>query len=191
MEPNAEINRLLDLMPASGRMLTKVVSKPDQGDVINAELPFPWSSSRPIYINFDLWQRLPRSQRDMLLLRTVYWLLNVQWFKPGIEQFAVGGGLLASLFELSQRNSIGVIIAIAFSIGAVVKIWQNNDSQAAEIEADSSAIKMAQRRGYTATEAAESLISAIESVAKIKGKPRLSIDESIRCQKLRAIAGIF
>ncbi len=36
MEPNVEIRRLLDVMPASGRMTTKIVSKPEQAKVIDA-----------------------------------------------------------------------------------------------------------------------------------------------------------
>ena len=74
MEPNIEIRRLLDLMPASGRMMTKIVSKPEQKQVIDAAFPLPLSQARPIYINFDLWRRLPKPQRDLLLLQRVCWL---------------------------------------------------------------------------------------------------------------------
>jgi hypothetical protein len=35
MESNIEIRRLLDVMPASGRMMTKIVSKPEQQQVID------------------------------------------------------------------------------------------------------------------------------------------------------------
>ena len=41
MEPNIEIRRLLDVMPASGRMMTKIVSKPEQKQVIDAAFPLP------------------------------------------------------------------------------------------------------------------------------------------------------
>lgn len=47
MEPTAEIRRLLDVMPASARMLTKIVSKPQQAKVIDASFPLPWNQERP------------------------------------------------------------------------------------------------------------------------------------------------
>ena len=56
-------------MPASGRMLTKIVSKPQQTTIIESPFPLPWSSERPIFINFDLWCRLTKAQRDLLILR--------------------------------------------------------------------------------------------------------------------------
>ncbi len=55
MEPKVEIRRLLDIMPASSRMTTKIVSKAEQSKVIDASFPLPWHRERPIYINFDLW----------------------------------------------------------------------------------------------------------------------------------------
>lgn len=73
MEPNIEIRRLLEIMPASSRMTIKIISKPEQAKVIDVAFPLPWNSDRPIYINFDFWRRLTKPQRDMLLLRTVSW----------------------------------------------------------------------------------------------------------------------
>ena len=56
--------------------------------------------------------------------------------------------------------------------------------------ADEAAIRVAQRRGYSQTEAAQHLLSAIEAVAQIEGRPSLNFTELIRCQNLRAIAGL-
>ncbi|MFO0172845.1 MAG: DUF3318 domain-containing protein, partial [Aphanizomenon sp.] len=97
MEPNIEIRRLLDLMPASGRMMTKIVSKPEQKQVIDAAFPLPLSQARPIYINFDLWRRLPTPQRDLLLLQRVCWLTGVKWLQPHIYQGVVLAGLVGGI----------------------------------------------------------------------------------------------
>lgn len=35
MEPTPEIRRLFDIMPASGRIMTKILSKPQQAKVID------------------------------------------------------------------------------------------------------------------------------------------------------------
>ncbi|BAZ15903.1 hypothetical protein NIES4071_77760 [Calothrix sp. NIES-4071] len=190
MEPNIEIRRLLDIMPASSRMTVKIISKPEQAKVIDVTFPLPWNSDRPIYINFDLWRRLTKPQRDMLLLRTVSWLTGVKWFKPDIYQGVAVAGLLGGFVELAQRDVVGIIAAVGLSSMAILRIWRQNNDQDSEIGADTAAIKIAQRRDYTETEAAEHLLTAIEIVAKIEGRPGLDFIELIRCQNLRATAGL-
>ncbi|BAZ25946.1 hypothetical protein NIES4073_68520 [Kalymmatonema gypsitolerans NIES-4073] len=190
MEPNAEIRRLLDLMPASGRMLTKIVSKPEQAKVIDATFPLPWNSERPIYINFDLWRRLTKPQRDLLLLRTVNWLTGVKWFKPDIYQGVALAGLLGGFVESAQADAVGVVVAGGLTTLAMLRIWRTNRSQQTELNADEAAIRVAQRRGYSEAEAAEHLLSAIEAVAKIEKRSGLDFTELIRSQNLRTIAGL-
>ncbi|MDZ8136000.1 MAG: DUF3318 domain-containing protein [Nostoc sp. DedQUE04] len=190
MEPNVEIRRLLDVMPASGRMTTKIVSKPEQAKVIDASFPQPWNQARPIYINFDLWRRLTKAQRDLLLLQMVSWLTGVKWFKPDIYQGVVLAGLLGGFLEATQSDVVGVAVAGGLSAIAAFRIWRTNKSQESELNADAAAIKIAQRRGYSEVEAAQHLLSAIEAVAKIEGRSGLNFTELIRCQNLRAIAGL-
>ncbi|MGV0102737.1 DUF3318 domain-containing protein [Nostoc sp. DSM 114160] len=190
MEPNVEIRRLLDVMPASGRMTTKIVSKPEQTKVIDASFPQPWNQARPIYINFDLWRRLTKPQRDLLLLQMVSWLTGVKWFKPDIYQGVVLAGLLGGILEAAQSDVVGVAVAGGLSAIAAFRIWRTNKSQESELNADAAAIKIAQRRGYSEVEAAQHLLSAIEAVAKIEGRSSFNFTELIRCQNLRAIAGL-
>lgn len=190
MNPDPEIRRLLELMPASGRMLTKIVSKPQQTKVIESPLPRPWSQARPIYINFDLWRRLPKPQRDLLLLRTVCWLIGIKWFKPDLYQGVVLAGLLGGILELAQGDAVGVVVATGLSSLAGTQIWRSTRSSQAELDADENAIKVATRRGYTETEAAQHLLAALESVVQIEGRSGLNFTELIRSQNLRAIAGL-
>ncbi|WP_427161268.1 DUF3318 domain-containing protein [Aliinostoc sp. HNIBRCY26] len=190
MESNIEIRRLFDVMPASGRMTTKIISKPEQPRVIDVSFPFPWNRERPIYINFDLWGRLSKPQRDLVLLQKVAWLTGVRWFKPDVYQGVAVAGLVGALVELSQSDAVGVAVAGGLSAIALVRIWGTNKSQESEINADLAAIKVAQRRGYTETAAAQHLLSAIETVNKIEGNSTLNFIDLIRCQNLRAIAGL-
>ncbi|MBE9057704.1 DUF3318 domain-containing protein [Sphaerospermopsis sp. LEGE 08334] len=190
MEPNIEIRRLLDVMPASGRMMTKIVSKPEQNKVIDAAFPLPWSQDRPIYINFDLWRRLTKPQRDLLLLHQVSWLTGVKWIQPDIYQGVFLAGLLGGVVEVAQSDVVGVIISGGLSALAGVRIWRMNQSQASQLKADKTAVLIAQRRGYSEAEAAQHLLTAIETVAKIEGRSGLDFNELIRCQNLRAIAGL-
>lgn len=190
MEPSVEIRRLIDIMPASGRMMVKIINKPEQPKVIDSSFPLPWNQQRPIYINFDLWRRLSKPQRDMLLLRTVSWLLGVKWLKPEINQGVVVAGVIGVIVELVQADVVGVVLAGGLSAIALNRIWRSNQSSQVELNADQAAIKVATRRGYTETEAAEYLLSAIEAVAQIEKRPGLDFIELIRCQNLRAIAGL-
>ncbi len=190
MEPTAEIRRLIDIMPASGRMMTKIVSKPEQAKVIATPFPLPWNQERPILINFDLWRRLSKPQRDLLLLRSVSWLTGVKWFKPDIYQGIVVASLLGATVELVQGDVVGIVVAGGLTTTALTRIWRNNRSPQAELNADEAAIRVAQRRGYNETEAASHLLSAIEALAPLEKRPTLDFTELIRCQNLRVIAGL-
>lgn len=190
MESTTEIRRLLELMPASGRMMTKIVNKPEQPKVIDYAFPLPWEQERRILINFDLWHRLSKPQRDLLLLRTVSWLIGVKWFKPDIYQAVIVTGLLGATVELFQADAVGTVVAGALTAIAGTQIWRNNRSSQSQLNADEVAIRVAQRRGYSETVAAQHLVSALETVAKIEGRPSLDFTELIRCQNLRAIAGL-
>lgn len=190
MEPTTEIRRLLDLMPASARMMTKIVSKRDQPLVIDTAFPLPWQLERRISINFDLWQRLKQPQRDLLLLRTVSWLTSVKWFKPDIYQGVVLAGILGASVEMIQADVVGTVVAGGLSAIALTRIWRTYRSSQFELNADAAAISVAQRRGYNQVQAASHLLSAIEAVAKIEKRPHLDFIELIRCQNLRAIAGL-
>ena len=191
MSLETEISRLLDIMPASGRMLTKIVSKPQQSKVIDTPFPLPWNrDSRPIYINFDLWRRLSRPQRDLLVLRAVNILVNIKWFKPDLYQGIVLAGLAGVAVELIQADAVGIVVAGSLSAIAANQVWRSNRSVQRELDADEGAVKVALRRGYTEPEAAQHLLSAIEAVAEIEGRPSLNFNELIRCQNLRAIAKV-
>ena len=190
MEPNIEIRRLLDVMPASGRMMTKIVSKPEQKQVIDAAFPLPLSQSRPIYINFDLWRQLTKPQRDLLLLQMVCWLTGVKWLQPNIYQGVVLAGFIGGIVEAVQSDVVGVVISGGLTALAAIQIWRMNRSQESQLNADTAAIRIAQRRGYSETEAAEHLLTAIEAVAKIEERSGLNFSELIRCQNLKVIAGL-
>jgi hypothetical protein len=190
MEPTTEITRLVDIMPASGRMICKIISKPEQKTVIESPYPLPWTGAREIWINFDLWSRLSQQQRDLLLLRTVSWLIGIKWFKPDVYQGLVVAAILGGVVELVQRDVVGVVIAGGLTALASTQIWRSNNSSQTQLSADETALKVAIRRGYSETEAAQSLIRAIDAVAQIEGRSSLDFVELLRRQNLRAIANL-
>lgn len=191
MNFDTEIRHLVEIMPASGRMLVKVISKPQQSQVIETPFPLPWQrDSRPIYINFDLWQELTRSQRDLLFLRMVAWSTRVRWFKADLYQGVAVAGLLGGITEFVQGDAVGVVVAGGLSAIALNRIWRNARSAKGEIEADEAGIKVACRRGYEQAEAAQALLESIEAVAKIEGRMSLNFTELLRSQNLRAMANL-
>ncbi|GFE67987.1 DUF3318 domain-containing protein [Chroococcus sp. FPU101] len=190
MNLDTEISHLIELMPASGRMMTKIVSQPQQAKVIETSLPMPWQQgTRPILINFDLWRNLSRPQRDLLLLRSVSGLIGVKWFKPNIYQAIAAAGLLGLVIEISQADAVGMMVAGGLTAIATNQIWRSNRSLQKELDADESAISVAIRRGYTETEAARHLLSALETVAQIENRP-LNFTELLRSQNLRVIGNL-
>ncbi len=189
MNPEPEIRRLLDIMPASGRMMCKIINKPQQSMVIDSQFPLPWNRDRPIYINFDLWRLLSKPQRDLLILRNVSFLANVKWFKPDVYQGVALAGIVGTVVELLQGDAIGTAIAGGLTGLAMTRIWQDNRSSQVELDADEAAVKLALRRGYSESEAAKYLLGAIEAVAQIESSG-LDFNALIRCQNLKAIAGI-
>ncbi|MEL6138394.1 MAG: DUF3318 domain-containing protein [Cyanobacteria bacterium J06628_6] len=190
---NAEIPRLRDLLPATGRMNSRIVSNARQPQVIKTPFPKPWKNSHPVLINFDLWPQLAEGQRDLLFLREVCWLGAVKLVKVDVYQGVAAAGILGFLVELAQLDAIGMVTAGGLSAFAGTQIWRNSRGKQAEVEADEAALKVAQRRGYTMAEAAAELAAAIERVAQLENRPGLSFTELLRCQNLRgyAVAGGF
>ncbi|MEM8602952.1 MAG: DUF3318 domain-containing protein [Cyanobacteria bacterium P01_H01_bin.121] len=183
----AELGRLHDLMPASGRMFVRLLSKPGQRQLIAAEFPRPWQRNRAVTLNLDLWQQLSQPQRDLLMLRTVSWLLQIQWFKPDVYQGATVVGLLGTLIELSQGDLMGLVAAAGLTGLAGLQVWRLNRSDQREVDADLGAIKVAIRRGYQEAAAAEHLLGAIEAQALLEGQRSLTFIELLRCQKLKTM----
>ncbi len=82
-------------------------------------------------------------------------------------------------------SSFGSLSAIA-----ATQVWRSTRSSQTELDADEAAIKVATRRGYTETEAAQYLLAGIEAVAELEGRSGLDFTELIRSQNLKAIAGL-
>jgi hypothetical protein len=191
MNQDTEISHLLELMPASGRMMTKIVSKPQSARVIEINFPLPWQrGTRPIAINFDLWRELSRPQRDLLLLRAVSVLTAVKWFKPDLYQGIVVAGAIGFSIELLQADAVGIVVASGLTTLAAHRLWREKRDTRRELEADETAIRVAARRGYTETEAARHLLSAIEAVARIEGRSSLSFSELVRSQNLKKLGNL-
>ncbi len=186
---NAEVTRLKDLMPASGRMQIRIAIDDRQSTVIAAPFPRPWHRSHPITINWPLWQALSVSQRDLLFLHYVCWVMGSRLLKPELYQGVTAVGALATVFELFQTDAVGILAAGGLTAIAATQVWRTKTGTQAKVDADEAAIRIAQRRGYSERDAARHLLEAIEAVPRIEGRGGLQYTELLRAQGLRAILG--
>jgi hypothetical protein len=189
VNPNAEIGRLRELMPATARMKTKLLLNDRQLDVIKAEFPRPWKQAHAVSINLDRWQQLAVADRDMLFLRTVCWVTLANVLKPNWYQALAGAGLAGGVVELLQGDAVGVVAAAGVTALAGLQIWRGVNGPQIDIAADDKAVQVALRRGYDQADAATALIRAIEAVPPLEGRQVLTVNELIRCQNLRMQAG--
>ncbi|MGB3136708.1 MAG: DUF3318 domain-containing protein [Nodosilinea sp.] len=189
VNPNAEIGRLRELMPATARMKTKLMLNDRQTNVIKAEFPRPWQQAHAVSINLDLWRRLAVGDRDLLFLRTVCWITLASVLKPSWYQALAGAGLAGGVIELVQGDAVGVVAAAGVTALAGWQILRAVSGPQVDITADDKAVQVAQRRGYDQAEAAAALIRAIETVPALEGRRVLTVNELIRCQNLRSQAG--
>ena len=186
---NAEITRLKDLMPASGRMKTRIVIEDRQSTVVETPFPRPWQRSHVITINWGLWQELTVSQRDLLFLHNVCWLMSVKLVKPELYQGVAEVGLLGTVFELFQTDAVGLVAAGGLTAIAASQVWRSNTGNQAKLDADDTAIRVAQRRGYSERDAVRHLLEAIETVPLIEGRGGMNYPELLRAQQLKSRLG--
>ncbi|MEO1126774.1 MAG: DUF3318 domain-containing protein [Cyanobacteria bacterium J06639_16] len=189
VNPDQEIPRLRELMPASGWMKTRIRSNQAQPQVIATESRRPWKQTYPISINFDLWGRLSIPERDLLFLQQIGWVTGTNPFKLDVPRGVAIAGVAATLFETFQGNAVGMLMAGGVTAIAATRVWRDSRGPSDAITADETAIQVAARRGYSRAEAAQHLASAIETVARIEGRRSMSFNDVLRCQNLNAIAG--
>jgi hypothetical protein len=190
MNINEEIARLRDLLPASWRMTTSIKSKPDQPEPITSSQILPWAKGAQVEINFRLWRQLIEAERDLLILREISWRQQTKWLQTGAYQGVAALALAGGIVEAVQGDVTGMAIAILLGTIGVNQILRGNKSSQVQVEADNDAIAVAQRRGYAEAEAARALLEAIPAAAKLSGRNTPEFVELIRCQNLKAIAGL-
>jgi hypothetical protein len=190
MNSSQEILRLQDLLPASWRMKTTIKSKSDQEVVILSTPILPWASMVQVTINFRLWSQLNETHRDLVVLREVGWRQESKWLKLGVDQSLALLAICGGAVELVQGDVTGIAIALLLGTVAINRIWRKNQGSQIQIEADLEALRAAQRRGYTKETGAMALLDAISAVAKLEERYQPDFTELVRCQNLRAIAGL-
>jgi hypothetical protein len=171
-------------------MNTSIKSKAEQIEAIASLQILPWQKGTQININFRLWRQLAEAQRDLLLLHEVSWRQQTKWLQVGTYQAIAAASLAGGVVETLQGDVTGIAIAILLGTIGINQILRGNKSSQIKVQADLEAIEVAQKRGYRESEAARALLDAIPSAAKLSGRNTPEFTELIRCQNLKAIAGL-
>ena len=189
MNPSDEIARLRDLLPAAWRMQTTVKIKNEQLAVISSRLQFTVAGAVQIYLNSRLWQELSPSQRDLIFLREVAWRQTTTWLKLGPFQGLALLGCTGLIIEAIDGDVMGIAIAILLTGVGAQQLLRRQRSAEIEVNADTEAIDIAQRRNYSEQDAAIALLEAIPAIAKLENRYKPSFTELLRCQNLRILTG--
>ncbi|MDX1977880.1 MAG: DUF3318 domain-containing protein [Pseudanabaenaceae cyanobacterium bins.68] len=185
LDPNQEIMELEDLLPASWRMQTKVFSGYERLPLISSNLPKPWNRRLKVNLNFRQWQELSRSERDLLFLQEVAGRLTPRWLTLGLDQALTLLALVATAWQFSQSDLGGAGLGILLTLLAGDRLRRQQTGLPARIKADQETLQIAQRRGYSSTQAAKALL---QGLAKLHERQEPGLDYLIRCEHLRAIA---
>ncbi len=186
-----EIARLRDLLPAEWRMHNAVTFERGMPPQAIASTPIlPWARTVRVTLDSSLWWQLPQESRDLLFLREVTWRQSSRWVRWGAYQGVVATAVAGSVVELVQGDPAGIAIGALLATVAAVRIVRDSRSPRQEVEADSEAVEIAEKRGYTRAIAAKHLLEGIDRLASLENRPSLSFTELVRVQNLRAIAGL-
>ncbi|MEM9512596.1 MAG: DUF3318 domain-containing protein [Cyanobacteria bacterium J06642_2] len=187
--PQEEIQRLRDLLPASLRPLLTIEAMsygyPDGDRLLRVKPRPPWQPTGTLQIDFSRWLSIPQAQRDLLFLREAGWFDGRNWLQPGLYQGLAVSGALATLLELTLHNPLSVVLAGGVTGLAVRQIWTGMNSDTAQFDADEFALRRAQYRGYDRRSAARHLVLALENVQRVDKR---DVQVVMRLQRLKAIA---
>jgi len=170
-------------------MNTVIKSSLEQGQVISSTMPQPWQKTIKVMLNFSLWDKLSRVERDLLLLREVSFRQQTSWFRIGPYQAITGFAGVGAVLQLNQTDLAGAAIALMLGLISGWQVWRQSQSEQVQLQADLEAIKAAERRGYTEITATQALLEAIAHCAQLEGRTTPTFTELLRSQQLRAILG--
>ncbi|MEI6427020.1 MAG: DUF3318 domain-containing protein [Pseudanabaena sp. ELA607] len=189
MNLSDEIPRLRDLLPAAWRMQTTIKIKNEQMEVIASRLQFGIAGAVQIHLNSRLWQELSEPQRDLVFLREIAWRQTTNWVQFGAFQGLSLLGVAGLAIESIDGDAMGIAVATLLAGVGAQQILRQHRSAENEVNADTEAIDIAQRRSYSEKDAAEALLEAIPAIAKLENRYKPSFTELIRCQNLRILTG--
>jgi hypothetical protein len=185
----AEVERLLDLLPASQRSSVEISAAPErQLQVIRGQRPFLWRQKMRIFIKPYEWKQFTPNQRASLFLHKVgyYGRAVSRQLDFYIAVSALGG--LSLVFEALQQDPVGITVSGGLS-GLALWQWrrdQTNDRRL--LAADAYAVDRLVLRGMPRLQAVEALGQALHVEARLEGRSGNEFLDVLRYQNLKRLA---
>lgn len=184
-----EVDRLLDLLPASMRDHVQILIAPDsQRSVIKGRRQLPWQRQMRLYIKPYEWQQFTPNQRASLFLHKVgyYSRNNSRQLDFYMAIVALGG--LSLVFEAAQQDPVGVTVSGGLSGLALWQLRRDQTSDRRLLAADAYAVDRLVLRGVPRLQAVEALGQALHVEARLEGRSGNDLLDVLRYQNLKRLA---
>jgi Protein of unknown function (DUF3318) len=168
----AEIRRLMALLPEE--MRSRVVLEPIQSakpDLLETQRIGRQQFS--VLIDFEDWLRFVPDQRNLLFWHEVARIQGRSIHSSSGSTVAIGIGTVSLLAELLSQNLLGVVTTLAVMGLGGYRLYQQYWGERflrGMATADQGALLLAHQFGYGATQAYDSLYSALKTLARNKSR---------------------
>jgi Protein of unknown function (DUF3318) len=187
-EAEAEIGRLMALVPEEMRSQVAIEPAPSVKSGLIAQ---PTGKQQfCIWINFADWQQFTLDQRNLLFWHEVARVQSRSVHSSSWQQSAIAIGSIALLVELLSQNLVGVVTTLAVTGLGGFQLYQQHWGEQflrGTAAADQGAMTLAMQFGYSATQAYDSLHSALKTLAKQKSKSAHRKEYQVRLRVLEMI----
>ncbi|MFQ3615035.1 MAG: DUF3318 domain-containing protein [Cyanobacteriota bacterium] len=185
----AEIERLLDLLPAGMRESVKILPASErQISVIKGRRQMPWERQMHLFIKPYEWRQFTPVQRAGLFLHKVgYYSRAVSRQIDFYLALAALGGL-SLIFEAVQQDPVGATVSGGLSGLALWQLRRDQTNDRRLLAADAYAVDRMVLRGIPRLQAVEALGQALHVEARLEGRSGNELLDMLRYQNLKRLA---
>ena len=186
---SAEILRLKELLPASGREKIEILpASLNQLEVIRGSRLLPWQRRLKIYIKAYEWGQLTPNQRSSIFLHKVGYHSPALTRTLDFYAALIGLGGISMVVEGMQRDPVGITVAGGLGGLAIWQLVRDRASDRRLLAADSYAIDRLVLRGLPRIQAVEALGQALNIEARLEGRTGNELQDVLRYQNLKRLA---
>ncbi len=185
----AEIDRLLDLLPAGMRSSVQILPATErQTAIIRGQRQFLWRRKVKLFIKPYEWQQFTPNQRSSLFLHKVgYYSRNLSR-QLDFYLALTALGAMSLVFESVQQDPVGITVSGGLSGLALWQLRRDQSSDRRLLAADAYAVDRLVLRGMARLQAVEALGQALHVEARLEGRSGNDLLDVLRYQNLKRLA---
>lgn len=185
----AEIERLLDLLPATIRGSVLIMPAHErQTSVIKGQRQFLWRRKLKLFIKPYEWQQFTPTQRSSLFLHKVGYYSRTISRQLDFYLALTALGAMSLVFETVQQDPVGMTVSGGLSSLAVWQLRQGQTNDRRLLAADAYAVDRMVLRGMGRLQAVEALGQALHVEARLEGRSGNELLDVLRYQNLKRLA---